>query len=644
MNIKWKMNNTSSQFKQQYEENFALLREKYPEVAHWLQTSNGRGAIAVKLQSGDFAFLLEKDGKKYWLTDPVEPKLKAKNFLKQNFNLVKRGEPLLLVGIGAGYELMELFSVQPRIYLWMKQPIYVVEKSADILRLNLEIHNWKNILDSGRIFFFVGKKIDQKLKEFFHDALKPLPHKIFIYEIPQQKKQPFTRKVVKVMRDITEKRKEEGKHLSREINRYYGSLSREDWQKIFSHQRKRPLRILLLTTRFSTFIQYCIRDAAQGFKTLGHQTKTVIEKADTDRLTFLEILRNLSSFKPDMIFRIDHLRTEHEPIYPKNIPFVCWIQDELPNLFNQQTAKSIGKRDILLVQGNTLMEELLHIGYPSENIYPLPVPTNINIYHPRNLTREEREKYACDISYISHLSLPPERAFDSLLTQFSNLNVKEVLKIMFELTRERFHSGDDCYTKKDYEFILLEAEREKNTKITDTKTRAYILSHFYHKIGNAFFRQLPLEWIAREGYDIRIYGTGWDKHPRLSKYARGVVSNGEEVCKVYNASKVNLQIHHLHNLHQRLIDGIASGGFFLIKYHPVDYKKGELSDYFDINKDVVRFKGKIDLLKKVKFYLTHPEKRKLIVKRAQKKVLERLTYTSCMKFVIDTVKKQIEKS
>ena len=628
---------------QNYEENFTLLRKGYPKVARWLENSGNGKAIAVELESGDFAFLLQENGKKHWLTAPESPKDRAQRTSEKHLNLVKTGKPLFLAGIGAGYELMEFFDAQPKMTLWKKQAIYVVERSADIFRLNLEIHDWKKILTSGRIFFFVGKKVNQQLRDFFRNALRPLPEVILFYEMTQQENQPLVARVVKTIRDITENRKKETDRLLRQTNRYYDSLSDKDWQRIFSARRERALRILLVTCKFSTFVQYCTRDAARGFEALGHQTRTMIEKDSIDRPSSLDTMRNVASFKPDVIFMIDYLRTYFGSILHKSIPFVCWVQDQLPHLFNEQAAKAIGKRDIVLL-GYDFKQPLLELDYPRGNLFRLPLPTNSKVYRPMKLSKKEMEKYHCEVSYVSHASAPPEQAFTDLLSQVSDLETKEILKVMFELVKERFYTEKDCYSEEDYESLLLEAEERKGVTITNSKARAVILSRFWHVVGNAFRKQLPLEWVAEDGYDLRLYGRNWQNHPRLSKYAQGIARNGQELCRIYNASQINIQVCAGGNLHPRLIDGLASGGFFLVKYHPSDHEEGELAGYFDMDKNIIEFRGKDDLLKKVRFYLDHPEERRLAVERTRRKVLEKLTYPVGMQSVIDKVKEQIERN
>ena len=71
---------------------------------------------------------------------------------------------------------------------------------------------------------------------------------------------------------------------------------------------------------------------------------------------------------------------------------------------------------------------------------------------------------------------------------------------------------------------------------------------------------------------MRIYGKGWENHPTLSEFAAGPADNGRELVCIYRASKINLQLMSAGFIHQRALDGLASGGFFLSRLTPHDLK------------------------------------------------------------------------
>jgi hypothetical protein len=98
------------------------------------------------------------------------------------------------------------------------------------------------------------------------------------------------------------------------------------------------------------------------------------------------------------------------------------------------------------------------------------------------------------------------------------------------------------------------------------QTGNQILSMFSQSINNAVFRHQALRWLSDLGVDLRIYGNGWEQHPQLARHARGAADNQTQLRTIYQASKINLQVTASGAVHQRLLDGLAAGGFFLIRY------------------------------------------------------------------------------
>jgi hypothetical protein len=97
-----------------------------------------------------------------------------------------------------------------------------------------------------------------------------------------------------------------------------------------------------------------------------------------------------------------------------------------------------------------------------------------------------------------------------------------------------------------------------------------MLEFFNQRVNNALFRHQSLEWLADAGVGLRLYGRGWETHPRLKRFARGEANNATQLASIYRASRINLQITPHGALHQRLLEGLAAGGFFLLRYCPGD--------------------------------------------------------------------------
>jgi hypothetical protein len=97
-----------------------------------------------------------------------------------------------------------------------------------------------------------------------------------------------------------------------------------------------------------------------------------------------------------------------------------------------------------------------------------------------------------------------------------------------------------------------------------------VLDLVSHRINNAFLRHQAIRWVAKTGVDLRLYGRGWEENPEFSRYARGIADNQQQLTLIYQASRVNLQVTPFGAAHQRLFEGLACGGFFLLRSVTID--------------------------------------------------------------------------
>jgi hypothetical protein len=106
-----------------------------------------------------------------------------------------------------------------------------------------------------------------------------------------------------------------------------------------------------------------------------------------------------------------------------------------------------------------------------------------------------------------------------------------------------------------------------------------------HPFNDALYRQQALGWASdaarQQGLSLALYGKGWENHPRFAPFARGPVAYGEPLAQLTRRSRINLQVVPYLCLHQRLLDGLLAGGFFLVRTHPADVAPGALLDFLD---------------------------------------------------------------
>jgi hypothetical protein len=102
-----------------------------------------------------------------------------------------------------------------------------------------------------------------------------------------------------------------------------------------------------------------------------------------------------------------------------------------------------------------------------------------------------------------------------------------------------------------------------------------LMELFTQRINNALFRHQSLQWVADMGVNLHLYGRGWEKHPTLGRFARGVADHANELSVIYRASKISLQISPHGAVHQRVVEGLAAGGLFLMRFCPGDVMERE---------------------------------------------------------------------
>ena len=141
---------------------------------------------------------------------------------------------------------------------------------------------------------------------------------------------------------------------------------------------------------------------------------------------------------------------------------------------------------------------------------------------------------------------------------------------IFERIRAHYDAGE-ALTAVELRPIIEAALRELSMSV-DNPGR--LMDIFTNKINNALFRHQALAWLAElsesDGVRIHLYGRGWEKHPTLAKFARGIADNETELSAIYQASKINLQVTPWGTAHQRVFDGTAAGGFFLFRGTPAE--------------------------------------------------------------------------
>lgn len=104
--------------------------------------------------------------------------------------------------------------------------------------------------------------------------------------------------------------------------------------------------------------------------------------------------------------------------------------------------------------------------------------------------------------------------------------------------------------------------------------------------------------LESHGIHIETYGFGWPNGPLT----------GEDMVRMYSKSRINLGfggvigLSNTYCLKGRDFEIPMSGGLYLTEYHP------ELESFYDIGSEIVTYRNFGDLVEKIRFLLSNPEK------------------------------------
>jgi hypothetical protein len=509
------------------------------------------------------------DGSLISLSGGPDPLASAAVTLPMVYERTPSGEAVALCGVGDGYLAQLLAQRPPILFMDKEQPVYLIEPEPQILLQCLMIHDYTGAagpVESTRFRWFVGPDWDAALeRELLDDRYLPVPSVTVGqgYDTPR---------IQERLRVITQKLVDREAELAAGIDQHYEDLGAADFADAFAGAAGRRPRVLLLTTRFSTVLQYSTRDTADAFARLGWEARVIIEPSPHHRVLRSAIASAVAQFKPDLVFQIDHLRPEHHGLFPENLPFACWIQDHLPHLASPELGRRLGAFDFVLTDAIATYAE--KFDYPARQCIPLPKLV------VRSEAADAGDEPADDIVFVSNASRTAEAMIAEAVSRHgSNAHTPELIERCCARIVETYDAGRTLYTYHDICTVLRSTLDALGMSLAADGFDV-LARWLTHPFNDALYRQQALRWAAvaarEQGLSLALYGKGWEANPEFRPYARGPVAYGEPLRRLTRRSRINLQIVPYLCLHQRLLDGLMAGGFFLIRAHPSDVSPAAL--------------------------------------------------------------------
>lgn len=333
--------------------------------------------------------------------------------------------------------------------------------------------------------------------------------------------------------------------------------------------------------------------------------------------------------KYDMVFSVNFFPVLSDVCEEYYIPYVSWVYDAPMHIKRLEAIENKCNYIFLFDRGQ--FKEFINQGY--KTVYHMPLGVNVSRLDNISTTKEEKEKFSSDISFVGKLyesdmeyllgPLPEEereRIIDVLCRQVTTYGEY----ILDDFLSEDYMKHINTYYKKasgndNYEVSKREMEYAMATYITRWERQEILCS-------------------LSESYNIDLYSYNVPEDMNKVR-CKEVVGYYRDMPKVFKNSKINLNISFKQikeGIPLRIFDILGAGGFLITNYQK------ELEDYFEIGKDLVVYESIDDLCEKVGYYLEHEEERIEIAKNGYKKVAEYYSFDVQLNELLNIVWKEIE--
>jgi len=471
--------------------------------------------------------------------------------------------PYVVEGLDPPWLLMRLVELTTPTKLGYRPRITVIQADPGELLDALALADLRELLADPRVELLAGPDASDRLMAAMRDrfAFHLLGEFVRLPTVRTASIPP----VEQALRTVKAEQQATADELAGRVAAIYGRRDRAWWARRYAEAAtgREPLRVLIPTTRFSTYVKHASRDLADALEEMGCSVEVLDEPDDCSKFSSIAFLAALQRQRPDLVILINYTRANAEGVFPPQLPFVCWIQDVMWQQLDPQVAERQTDMDFLV--GNLFPELFEQFGYSRRNALLAPMAVSARKFHDGPVDPALRKRYECEIAYVGHQSETPEAQRDRVLGELAgDPSIRQAVESMYPQIQQ---IATDPMARPPMTKLLARLVQDTLGEIDtplDARGVSRLLKLWIVPMADRIHRHQSLHWAAeladRRGWRLNIYGRGWDRHPRLASYARGELAHGEPLRAAYQAATVHLHMSVNGCRHQRIFECLLSGG------------------------------------------------------------------------------------
>ena len=491
----------------------------------------------------------------------------------------KRLSPIILEGIDPHWLLGALLGApSPDDAPMFRQRLLILQADLNELFDGLSCADIGEPIASERIEWFVGHDGPERLLGWWSDRLDDVPPTMVIQNpLVRARAQPDGRAIMKLIDERWTK------SLASHVQWVKGRTPKNKasiaaklqrvLECIKADESPEPgddldgLRVLIPTSRYTTYLQYVSRDLAQVLSRAGCECEIQIEDDDSSVYSKSNYLRAFREFDPDVVISINTPRPLISEHSPTDVVHVCWIQDAMDHLFDAKIGKQLGETDFVV--GMVKRELIEQFEYPEKQASWMPMVASGSKFNPQKTI--ECQDYDCEIAWVTHQSEHPDLLKSRLVDRMRQSSPGAVDGLIAVLDEVKHLVTSVPHTRLffDIDRLIDRVFFPNGVSEHNQVARSVLLNTQVIPYAERVFRHQVAMWASRiadrRGWRFRLFGNGWDQHPQLSGYAAGPVEHNDALVECYQRSAVHLHASVNQVMHQRVSECLLSGGLPLCR-------------------------------------------------------------------------------
>lgn len=476
--------------------------------------------------------------------------------------------PMVIEGVSPPWMLLEACERSPATRVGYQPTIRVVQRDPAELCEGLVLADLRGVIAQQRVRWYVGDDAGTRLRaelEGRMDARVGGPCAV----MPTTRARVDAPAVPQMLKAVSERQLDELGATRTRVESRYAGRDAAWWARRYAEASEGgpPLRVLIPTCRFSTYIQHAAEDLARAFRGVGCRAEVLIEPDMWTGMSNLAYWSLQERLEPDLIVLANYPRTERADSFVRDVPFVCWMQDAMGHLYDRDVGAAQGELDFIAgVVGTQLFSK--H-GWAPERALFFPVTPNVEKFHDGDADPGLIDRLTCDVAYVSHQSETPEAMHRRLCDEAGDPSTRALLDLVRPLVeREAGRFGDPEPLGRRIHEAIKQAFVERTGRRIEPEQLSRLQAQYATPMAERIVRHLAVGWAAeicrRRGWAMKLFGRGWERHPELGSLACGELEHGDALRAAYRCAGV--QLHPTVNdvTHQRVMECALSGGLPIV--------------------------------------------------------------------------------